>query len=101
MKTEINEAAFASWKYQATRKQGLYVRVDADSMSSNWDGSSWTAWWSDGDMDYIKTSTNKRFDGLRYCRSKATETAWRERYERDVDAQVAAFVSREARSWPS
>lgn len=50
-------------------------------MSSNWDGSWWTVMWSDGSRDQISTTANKRFDGLSYCRSKATQAAWLDRWE--------------------
>jgi hypothetical protein len=58
------------------KQEGVYISVYPGSMSPNWDGSWWTVEWSDGDHEHIETTTNRHFDGLRYCRQKATEAAF-------------------------
>jgi hypothetical protein len=58
------------------RKSGVYLTLYPGNSSSNWDGTWWVAQWSDGEVDHLTVSAYRKFDGLAYCRRKATERAY-------------------------
>lgn len=51
------------------------------SASRNWDGDTWYVQWDDRDgVEWVRQqSASKRFDGQRWCRTKAREQAIKDR----------------------
>jgi hypothetical protein len=74
----LNETTMTLNQYKRkVKKTGEYLTMRPGNDSSNWDGTWWTAIWSpSGDRDYIKITATRKFDGLSYCRLKATEKAY-------------------------
>jgi hypothetical protein len=65
------------------KKSGVYMTIYPGNSSRNWDGTWWQAIWSDGERDEVKITATKKFDGLPWCRQKATEEAYSVRAERE------------------
>jgi len=74
------ESTLAQYKKQI-KSQGIYLSIYPGSMGSNWDGTWWTAKWSDGNTDQVTITAYKKFDGLSYCRSQAIKKAYITRAE--------------------
>lgn len=83
------------------RREGRYLTLYPGSMSRNWDGTWWQASWAGGPQegftDHIKITAHRKFDGLRYCRTRATEEAMmREANRRGITLTDFADYSQES-----
>jgi hypothetical protein len=84
---------FNQYKTFLRRKSAAVIYAVPDNASSNWDGSSWIIQFGDGGLDtHVRTSANKRFDGMAWCRSKAIRQAYLDRAKSEdiiIDDEVA------------